>query len=83
MNTILPVAKLILIGLYICAAVSRVVPALMGISNILIGLAVLLLAVHVVEYIVLKDKLTAKAPGKSHFLPTFLFGVAHTIPILK
>jgi uncharacterized protein YhhL (DUF1145 family) len=81
MNNIWPIAKLILLGLYISAAISRFVPAMAGYSNILIGLAFLLLAVHLIEFLVLKDKLNAHAPGKNHFLPTLLFGVAHTKPL--
>lgn len=81
MTNIWQIAKLILLAIYAAAALSLFVPALAESSNILMGLALLLLVVHLIEFLVLKDKLNAAASGQNHFLPTLLFGVAHTKPI--
>jgi len=82
MNGIMSVAKIALLALYAAAIASRFVPALADKSNVLIGASLILLAIHLVEFLVLKNKLKVAAPGQSHFLPTFLFGVAHSLPIL-
>lgn len=82
MNIVMYIAKLILIGLYVTATSSLFVPAMAGQSTILVSLVVLLLVIHLIEYVVLKDKLNAAASGKNHFFQTLLFGVAHTKPVL-
>jgi len=83
MNGFMSLAKITLLALYAAAIASRFVPALADKSNVLVGVSVILLGIHLIEYVVLKGKLNSAAPGRSHFLPTFLFGVAHSMPILK
>lgn len=77
------IAKIILLALYAAAAASHFAPALAPYCKVLSIIAVLLLAVHVIEYFVHRKKLSEKAPGKSHFINMLLFGVIHVKQVMK
>jgi len=83
MQTIHCIIKQVLVIVFIVAAVCLVKPDLFTFAEDIILVAQVLLAVHLVEYILVAKKLSAKSvPFVKAFSHTLLFGVLFWQPIL-
>ncbi len=83
MQTIHCIIKQVLVIVFIVAAACLVKPDLFTFAEDIILVAQVLLAVHLVEYILVAKKLSAKSvPFVKAFSHTLLFGVLFWQPIL-
>lgn len=83
MNLAFALGKLILIILYLSAALSPLLPSLQQYMLWLILIAVFLLVSHVAEFVAMKSKIVAlQAEGSQQMIMTLLFGFLHWLPLL-
>ena len=76
--------KASLLVIYIAALISFFVPALAPYSSTLVIISALVLAFHVIEYIAVVKKLSAKGhSGIGPFIQTLLFGLLYWKPLLS
>lgn len=73
------ILKLVLIVFYIAAAASPFVGFLTPYSKAMLIFAAVLLAVHVLEYLAVRNKIS----GANNFVPILLFGIVHWKSLLK
>lgn len=83
MNKVAPIPKFVMLGVFAVAFTSPFIPFMAGFSAYLVGFGILVLAVHVAEYFLYKDRLAAKAPEDSHLLPVLIFGILYIKPVLR
>jgi len=83
-GTVLTLIKAGGLAFYLIALASPVVPSLAAYATMLLAIAALLLVSHVIEYLVVRQRLEGVAPGPlGHFGGTLLFGFLYWMPLLK
>ncbi|MGB0906976.1 MAG: hypothetical protein ACPGVT_05740 [Maricaulaceae bacterium] len=74
------ILKLVLLAFYVAAAASPFLAFLQPYSKIMLIFAAVLLVVHVLEFVTVRNKIEG---GSKHFLPILLFGNVHWKSLVK
>jgi uncharacterized protein YhhL (DUF1145 family) len=82
-STVFNLLKVAVVFFYLIVLVSLLVDSLLGYRIIFISIVAVLLAAHVTEFLIMKNRL-AQVSGSAnvHFLNVLLFGFLYWIPLL-